>query len=34
MDVGWGKGVGNEAAQVHEEECVVIAIEKLHRESS
>jgi hypothetical protein len=26
-----GKGEGNEVAQVHEEECIVIAIEKLHR---
>ena len=29
-----GERRGNEAAQVHEEECIVIAIEKLHRENS
>jgi hypothetical protein len=28
-----GKGEGNEVAQVHEEECIVIAIEKLHRKN-
>jgi hypothetical protein len=34
MGVGWGKGRGMRLRKVHEEECIVIAIERLHKEGS
>lgn len=31
MGVGWGKGRGMRLRKVHEEECIVIAVERLHK---